>query len=219
MENLGRHTSAQQIRAICFDGFGTLVEIRDKRRPFKALLDTSKPDAVAVRALTSPMSLRDVARDLATKIDEARLVALEADLAAETASTRLRPGIDMIWQRLRRFGLKLGVCSNLAAPYGDALLDCLPDEPEAVVLSFEVGLMKPQPEIYQLVCDRLGVEPHQLLFVGDTMKADVEGPRKAGLFALHITEFEAGLAEGALPVASPAVAEFIARLRQGDATA
>jgi len=27
-----------KIRAVCFDAFGTLVEITDKRRPFQALL-------------------------------------------------------------------------------------------------------------------------------------------------------------------------------------
>lgn len=157
------------------------------------------------------MSLRDIAEDLATITDEARLAELEADLSAETASTRLRPSIDTIWRSLRRLGLKIGVCSNLAAPYASALLDCLPDGPEAVVLSFEVGLMKPQPAIYQLVCERLGLEPHQVLFVGDTVEADVDGPRSAGLFAIHIDEFEAGLAQGTAPGASQPVAEFLER--------
>ena len=157
------------------------------------------------------MSLRDVAHGLATITDEARLAELEADLSAETASTRLRPGIDAIWRSLRRLGLKIGVCSNLAAPYADALLDCLPDGPDAVVLSFEVGLMKPQSEIYQLVCERLGLEPHQVLFVGDTVEADVDGPRKAGLFAMHIDAFEAGLARGIAPGAPQPVAELLER--------
>lgn len=94
------------------------------------------------------MSLHDLTQNIATNTDEERLIALEADLAAETASRRLRPRIDAIWSTLRRAGLKVGVCSNLAAPYADALLGCLPDELDAVVLSFEVGLMKPQPEIY-----------------------------------------------------------------------
>ena len=198
-----------QIQAVCFDGFGTLVEIGDKRRPFRALLDNAGSLTAATRALTTPMSLRDLARNIATNTDEERLIALEADLAAETASTRLRLGIDAVWSTLRRSGLKVGVCSNLAAPYADALLGCLPDEPDAVVLSFEVGLMKPQPEIYQLVCERLCLEPHQSPFVGDTVEADVDGPRKAGLFAMHIDEFEAGLANRAAPGAPEPVTELL----------
>lgn len=216
-ENFGPYTvvwqgATPQIQAVCFDGFGTLVEIGDKRRPFRALLDNAGSLTAATLALTTPMALRDLARDLATNTDEARLAALEADLAAETASTQLRPGIDAVWSTLRRAGLKVGVCSNLAAPYADALLDRLPDGPDAVVLSFNVGLMKPQPEIYELVCERLGLEPHQILFVGDTVEADVEGPRRAGLFAMHIDEFEAGLANGAAPGAPEPVTELLQRV-------
>jgi HAD superfamily hydrolase (TIGR01549 family) len=210
-DTTAKQGTGPQIKAVCFDGFGTLVEICDKRRPFRALLDNAGSLTVATQALTTPMSLRDLARDLAKKTDEAWLATLEADLAAETASTQLRPGIDAVWSRLQRAGLKVGVCSNLAAPYADALLGCLPDEPDAVVLSFEVGLMKPQPEIYQLVCERLCLEPHQILFVGDTVEADVDGPRKAGLFAMHIDEFEAGLTHGAAPEVQKSVAELLQR--------
>lgn len=200
-----------KIQAVCFDGFGTLVEIGDKRRPFRALLDNASSSEAATQALTTPVSLRDVARGLATNTDEAQLVRLEADLAAETASARLRPGIDAIWSTLLQLGLKIGVCSNLAAPFANALLDCMPSAPDAVVLSFEVGLMKPQPEIYRIVCDRLNLEPHQVLFVGDSVEADVEGPRNAGSFAMHIAEFEAGLA-GVAPGAPQPVAELLGRV-------
>lgn len=52
-------------------------------------------------ALTIPMSLRDLVRDLAMVPDEERLNELEADLSAETTSTRLRPGLEAIWSTLR----------------------------------------------------------------------------------------------------------------------
>jgi HAD superfamily hydrolase (TIGR01549 family) len=207
-----RDGTENRIQAVCFDAFGTLVEIGDKRRPFRALLDNAGAGSAASQVLTAPMSLRDLAQNIATITDEERLIALEADLATETASTRLRLGIDAIWRALRRARLKVGVCSNLAAPYANALLGCLPDEPDAVLLSFEVGLMKPQPEIYELVCERLGLEPHQILFVGDTVEADVEGPRRAGLFAMHIDEFQAGLANGEAPGAPEPVTELLQRV-------
>lgn len=211
-DTTAKQSAGPQIQAVCFDGFGTLVEIGDKRRPFKALLDNAGSLSAATQALTTPMTLRDLARDLATNTDEVWLAALEADLAAETASTQLRPGIDAVWSRLRRAGLKVSVCSNLAAPYADVLLGCLPDEPDAVVLSFEVGLMKPQPEIYELVCERLGLEPRQILFVGDTVEADVEGPRRAGLFAMHIDEFEAGMGNAATPGLPEPITELLQRV-------
>lgn len=205
--------AAPQLRAVCFDGFGTLVEIGDKRRPFKALLgDASSSEAVAT-VLTTPTSLGDLARHLAIGLDETKLALLEEDLAAECNSTRLRPGIETIWETLQRLGLKVAVCSNLAMPYGDALVGCLPKAPDALVLSFEVGLMKPQAEIYRLVCRLLGLEPDQVLFVGDSLEADVHGPQAAGLFGMHIDEFEAGLAKGADPATPRAIAELFKRVR------
>jgi hypothetical protein len=102
----------------------------------------------------------------------------------------LGAGIAAIWQSLRDSGLRIGVCSNLALPYGPPLLSALPDTPDAVILSYEVGFMKPDPAIFHLVCDRLGLSPAEILFVGDTPSADIEGPRATGMPATLITDFE-----------------------------
>ena len=201
-----------QIQAVCFDGFGTLVEIADKRRPFKALLGDAPSSEAVTKVLTTPTSIDELARQLAIGIDEKGLALLEEDLAAECNSTRLRPGIETIWETLQRLGLKVAVCSNLAMPYGDALVGCLPKAPDVLVLSFEAGLMKLQAEIYRLACRQLGLEPDQVLFVGDRFEADVHGPQAAGLFAMHIDAFEAGLAKGADPATPGAVAELFERV-------
>jgi HAD superfamily hydrolase (TIGR01509 family) len=115
---------------------------------------------------------------------------LERDLQAESASIRLRPEIEAIWQVLLDKGLRIGVCSNLALPYGPPLLSALPDPSDAVILSYEVGLVKPDPAIFHLVCDRLGISPAEILFVGDTPSADIEGPQAIGMPAMLISDFE-----------------------------
>lgn len=206
--------AAPQIQAVCFDGFGTLVEIGDKRRPFRALLNDAPSSEAVATVLTTPTRLEDLARHLAIGFDETRLARLEEDLAAECNSTRLRPGIEAIWEILQRLGLKVAVCSNLAMQYGDALVGCLPTAPDALVLSFEVGLMKPQAEIYRLVCRQLGLASDQVLFVGDNLEADVHGPQAAGLFAMHIDAFESELANSAGPATPGAIAELFKRVRE-----
>ena len=178
------------IQAICFDAFGTLVEITDKRRPFRALLRGGVKSITAEEVLTKPLNLREVAAGVSHELGEAGVAELEADLQAECASVRLRPGIAEIWQSLRERGLRIAVCSNLALPYGAPLLAVLPDTPDAVILSYEVGLVKPDPAIFRLVCDRLGFQPAEILFVGDTPSADVEGPKAIGMPAMLISEFE-----------------------------
>lgn len=178
------------IRAVCFDAFGTLVEITDKRRPFRALLRGGVRGITAEEVLTRPLGLREVAAGIGHELGEGGLAELERDLQAECASVRLRPGIAEIWRSLRNRGLRIGVCSNLALPYGDPLLSALPELPDAVILSYDVGLIKPDPAIFRRVCDRLGHQPAEILFVGDTPSADIEGPRAIGMPAMLISDFE-----------------------------
>lgn len=51
-----------------------------------------------------------------------------------------------------------------------------------IVVSAEEGVAKPDPAIYRLTCERLGLAPADCLFVDDT-PANVEGARRAGLMA------------------------------------
>jgi len=66
----------------------------------------------------------------------------------------------------RRAGVRTAMLSNSwgEARYDTALLGELFD---AWVISGEVGLRKPQPEIYALAAERLGLRPDQCVFVDD----------------------------------------------------
>lgn len=48
------------------------------------------------------------------------------------------------------------------------------------MISGEVGLHKPQPEIYRLACERLGIEPAEAVFVDD-LRENVEGAEAVGM--------------------------------------
>ena len=64
--------------------------------------------------------------------------------------------------------------------YEPAILDGLFD---AAVISGEVGLHKPMPEIYLLACERLAVEPHHCVFVDD-LRENVAGAEAVGMTAI-----------------------------------
>jgi putative hydrolase of the HAD superfamily len=51
------------------------------------------------------------------------------------------------------------------------------------VISGEVGLHKPQPEIYLLACERLGVEPAAAVFVDD-LRENCAGAEEVGMTAI-----------------------------------
>lgn len=56
----------------------------------------------------------------------AALASLENDLCAELASVALYPDASATLTVLRQAGIKIGVCSNLAAPYAIPVLKLLP---------------------------------------------------------------------------------------------
>ena len=178
---------------MCFDAFGTLVEIGDRRGAFVPLFRALEPGARAAlrhRLMREDRAVADWPAALGAEVPPGVVAEVAARVAAEVASVRLRPGMAAAWAALRGRGLRLGLCSNLAAPYGPAVLGALPGAPEAVALSFELGAIKPEPAIYAHVLGRLDLTPERVLFVGDTPRADIDGPRAAGLRALHVREFE-----------------------------
>ena len=62
----------------------------------------------------------------------------------------------------------------------------LADVIDTVVCSADVGLRKPDPRIFELACDRLGVEPAEAAHVGDHHYADVLGATAVGMIPVLI---------------------------------
>ena len=58
-----------------------------------------------------------------------------------------------------------------------------PDLFDGVVISAEVGMHKPQPGIYLLGCERIGLEPPECVFVDD-LRENCEGAEAAGMTAV-----------------------------------
>ncbi len=91
-----------------------------------------------------------------------------------------------VLRELRTRRVPTGVVSNCdhwTRPVVDAL--GLEDLVDAVVLSFEVGVMKPDPAIYRIALERMGVGPEETTFVDD-QPAYLDGARAIGMQALHI---------------------------------
>ena len=57
---------------------------------------------------------------------------------------------------------------------------------EAVVVSGEVGLVKPDPELFQLMIDRHGIDPASTVFIDDSM-ANVQAAAALGFAAIPFT--------------------------------
>jgi len=57
---------------------------------------------------------------------------------------------------------------------------------DVAVTSARAGARKPHPVIFHHTVERLGVPFNQVVFVGDSWRPDVEGPRELGMTAVHV---------------------------------
>ncbi|HEX7660877.1 MAG TPA: HAD-IA family hydrolase [Pseudonocardiaceae bacterium] len=75
--------------------------------------------------------------------------------------------------RLRASGAPVAVVSNIAWDIRHIFaLHGLTDLVDQFVLSFAEGVVKPDPKIFQLAADRLGVPAADTLMIGDNLEAD-----------------------------------------------
>lgn len=91
---------------------------------------------------------------------------------------------------LRAAGYRLGVLSNTCAAHWDFVSDgryaIVQEMFDHYVLSFRVGHMKPDREIYRAAAETVNLEPQQILFTDD-LQANVDGARDAGIDAVLFT--------------------------------
>lgn len=90
--------------------------------------------------------------------------------------------IDVV-RRLRDGGVKTGLISN---SWGEGLpydKDMLTELFDAVVISGDIGLHKPEPEIFELGAARLGLEPGECVFVDD-LRENCAGAQAVGMTAI-----------------------------------
>ena len=65
---------------------------------------------------------------------------------------------------------------------------------DVMIISAEVGVMKPDPRIYQVALEQLDMAPAEAVFLDDFIR-NVEGARAAGMQAIHFTQPEQALSE------------------------
>ncbi len=104
---------------------------------------------------------------------------------------RIGAGVRQSLERLRAAGLKLAVVSNSEGTIEQMLVEIdLRSLFETVLDSSVVGFTKPDPRIYQLALDRLGVGAAEAIMVGDSPSADVDGAHAVGIRAALIDPYD-----------------------------
>ncbi len=174
------------IKAVVLDIFGTVLRIQNPVRPYRqlqALMAAHGRSALqddAIRMMTVNVGMIGLAIEEGLPANQRELIRIEKDLFDELA--RIQPFEDVapVLKELKHRGLDVGVCSNLAKPYGVPVHLHLPGL-DVYSLSYEVGYAKPDERIYAHALHHLKVRPEEVLFIGDTPEADFYGPRRFGM--------------------------------------
>jgi HAD superfamily hydrolase (TIGR01509 family) len=189
------------VRAVLFDFSGTLFRLEEDDSWFEGItVDEREVDghvqAELMRRLTAPVGQHVdmtpeayhawVNRDLAPHLHrEAYLHVLResglADHHAESLYERVidpsswtpYPDTAEVLKGLHRQGIKTAVVSNIAFDVRPAFVTLgVAEYVDEFVLSFEVGVVKPDAAIFETALSRLGVDPADAVMVGDSDEAD-----------------------------------------------
>lgn len=174
---------------IIFDAFGTLVKIGESRSPYRKLMQwlkasgrkPSEHDAKII--MSNPLDIAQLAKLFGAEVPEQHLKEINHDLEFELNTIELYDDTVPTLQILKEKGFKLALCSNLALPYGEQLRKLLPDFFDIVAFSYEVGAIKPEPQIYDVIQAHFVCEFSEMLFIGDHPILDVEMPLSLGMSA------------------------------------
>jgi HAD superfamily hydrolase (TIGR01509 family) len=134
------------------------------------------------------VSFRQVLIDIATALgspptnDVVDQICDERIRAKARPFAQIEPPVLAMIEQLRERDVRLGVVSNCFAEDVGAWPRCaLAPEFDCAVFSFEVGLAKPDPEIYLTATRRLGVDAADACFIGDGTGGELSGAGAAGL--------------------------------------
>lgn len=191
------------IRAVCIDFGGVIVRTED-RQPRREAAEQAGMSVRELEALIfeSASSERASRGEIPEQehwawINQALGLPKEAadQITARFFAGDRRDDLLLDFLRTLRPGCKVCLISNAwsglrAMIAGQGFADVF----DEMIISSEVGLVKPEAAIYQLALQRLGVEPQEAVFLDD-MPANIEAARKLGLQTIHFVPAQEPLEE------------------------
>ena len=191
------------IRAVCVDFGGVLVRTEDRQPRTQAaerlgmrtadleelIFESDSARRASLGEIPEQAHYQATAQALG--VDRRKMAAI---IKGFFAGDRVdREFLDLL--RSLRPGRKVGLISNAWSGLRDFITrQRFEDVFDDMIISAEVGVVKPDPRIYQLALERLGAKPEEAVFLDD-FRRNVEAARSIGMAAIHFTQPEQSLDE------------------------
>ena len=199
-----------ELRAVIFDVGGVIQESPlDFLREYEVRNDlpegfvagivgnyAARPDGAWQRLERGELLLDEFCRIFDSEIANLGYSVSTAEMMLEMADyVVLRPRMIEAVRRVRAHGLKAAALTNNwimeeKDEEREALRSCF----DAFIESCRTGLRKPDPRIYELTCEALGVLPGEAAFLDD-MGANLKTAARLGMLAIEVTDPDAALRE------------------------
>lgn len=115
------------------------------------------------------------------------------ELESITAQQHIRNEQLVDYVRSMKDQYKIGLLSNVGSEVMNTLFS--PDEQaelfDVVVLSSDIGMTKPNPDIFEFTADKLGVKPEECLMIDDLL-GNIQGAERIGMRGVVYSTFEQG---------------------------
>ncbi len=124
------------------------------------------------------------------RLNSATVVAAGVVAYHDTKCRELVPFDDVypLLEALERAGVRRGVITHgLTIKQAEKLirLNLLPHlDPRAIFISEQIGISKPNPKLYSLAAQDLGLDPMEIMYVGDNPEHDIAPPQAIGMITV-----------------------------------
>ena len=147
--------------------------------------------------------------------DKVELIASKRIAALEDTFNSIPDDSVKLLEELKTRGIKIGLMTNTFDDERDLIRACkLFPFFDAVRISYEQGIQKPDPRLYQSIMDEFGVTADQCLFVGDGGSRELFAARDIGMKAVQCSWFRPLAFEPHIPC--PVLPEFPQVMNQLD---
>ncbi len=148
----------------------------------RIVFDSESSRQASVGAMTTEAHWNLVTRRLGLPASEAKAIRDEF-FAGDVIDLEL-----IAFIRTLRPRYKTGVISNAWPDLRQDLINKKIDDAfDALIISSEVGVMKPDPQIFQIALEKLGVAAHEAAFIDDT-PVNVDAARALGMQGIRFRE-------------------------------
>jgi len=101
----------------------------------------------------------------------------------QAITARVIEGVFEVLETMRKDGYRIAMIANGdSAGARNIIATCgLEDYFDVIVISEEVGIEKPDKQVFQVALDKLGVEAENAVMVGNRIDADIVGANRIGM--------------------------------------